>query len=209
MSDKPLVSVIIPCYKQAEYLPEAVDSALAQILFARRGDRRQRRFARRHRESRPGLRRPNRLCSQTQRRPVGGAQHRHRPRARPLSQVPRFRRLFTSRQIEWQMEALAGREDAASLTATRLFRDGKPEEYLDHVPQADGAAARPVPRSTIGAPDCLAVSRPRLVARGRRLRRIAALRRGLGLLHADRSARRDACWSIRASAATTASGPAR
>ena len=41
-------------------------------------------------------------------------------------------------QIAWQMEALAGREDGAALTATRLFRDGRPEEHLDHVPQATG-----------------------------------------------------------------------
>ena len=30
VTDKPLVSIIIPCYKQAEYLAAAVDSALAQ-----------------------------------------------------------------------------------------------------------------------------------------------------------------------------------
>src|SRR5271156_5408452 len=30
MSDSPLVSIIIPCYKQAEYLAETIDSALVQ-----------------------------------------------------------------------------------------------------------------------------------------------------------------------------------
>src|SRR6516164_9832221 len=30
MSDTPLVSVIIPCYRQARYLPEAIDSILGQ-----------------------------------------------------------------------------------------------------------------------------------------------------------------------------------
>src|SRR5437868_12767968 len=30
MSEAPLVSIIIPCYNQAEFLSEAIDSALAQ-----------------------------------------------------------------------------------------------------------------------------------------------------------------------------------
>ena len=94
-------------------------------------------------------------------------------------------------QIEWQMEALAGREDCASLTATRLFRDGKPEEYLDHVPQATALLPDLFRDYDWGAPLGLAVPGG-AGPRGRRLRRVAALRRGLGLLHQTRPARRDA-----------------
>jgi hypothetical protein len=41
-----------------------------------------------------------------------------------------------SEQIAWQVEALAGREDCASLTGVRLYRDGHPAEFQDHIPRA-------------------------------------------------------------------------
>ena len=41
-----------------------------------------------------------------------------------------------SDQIAWQLQAIADSDNAVSFTGVRLFRDGHPDEYLDHVPQA-------------------------------------------------------------------------
>jgi glycosyltransferase involved in cell wall biosynthesis len=136
MSDRPLVSVVIPCYKQAHYLPEAIDSALAQthtpleVIVVNDGspdDTEE--VARGYGDRIVYVHRPN-----------GGL-----PAARNTGIARangRYLKLLDSddylhpEQVEWQLRALDGCEDCASLTATRLFRDGKPEEHLDHVPQA-------------------------------------------------------------------------
>src|SRR5258708_11505359 len=136
MSDKPLVSVVIPCYKQAEYLPAAVDSALEQtyapveVIVVNDGspdDTKQ--VALSYGDRIVYIHRPN----------GGLSAARNTAIVRARGQYLKFLDsddYLHPEQVAWQMEALAGREDCASLTATRLFRDGKPEEYLDHVPQA-------------------------------------------------------------------------
>src|SRR5262249_41538424 len=136
MSDKPLVSVIIPCYKQAGYLPEAIDSALAQtyspleVIVVNDGSPDDtERVAKGYGDRIVYVHRPNGGLS--------AARNTGIARARGL-----YLKFLDSddylhpEQIAWQMEALAGRDDCATLTATRLFRDGRPEEHLDHVPQA-------------------------------------------------------------------------
>lgn len=136
MSDRPLVSVVIPCYKQAEYLPAAVDSALAQtyspveVIVVNDGSPDDtEKVALGYGDRIVYIRKPNGGLSAARNTAIARARGRY------------FKFLDSDdyihpEQIEWQIEALAGREDAASLTATRLFRDGRPEEYLDHVPQA-------------------------------------------------------------------------
>lgn len=132
--DQPLVSVVIPCYKQAEYLREAVDRALGQtypaveVIVVNDGSPDNTEEVARYGDRIVYVHRPN-----------GGlpaAQHRDRPvRGRCLKFLDADDHLHPE-QIEWQMEAIGGREDCVSLTAVRLYRDGRPEEYLDHVPQA-------------------------------------------------------------------------
>lgn len=136
MSDRPLVSVIIPCYKQAQYLPAAVDSALAQtyapieIIVVNDGSPDDtEKVALGYGDRIVYVRRLNGGPSAT--RNTGIA----RARGRYLKFLDADDHLHLE-QIAWQMEAIGGRDDAASLTGVRLYRDGRPDEYLDHIPRA-------------------------------------------------------------------------
>ncbi len=136
MTGKPSVSIIIPCYKQAEYLPAAIDSALAQtyapveVIVVNDGSPDDtEKVARGYGERIVYVERANGGLSAA--RNTGIA----RARGSYLKFLDSDDHLHPE-QIAWQMELLAGREDAVALTATRLYRDGRPEEFLDHVPQA-------------------------------------------------------------------------
>jgi glycosyltransferase involved in cell wall biosynthesis len=136
MSDKPLVSIIIPCYKQAEYLPAAIDSALAQtyapveVIVVNDGSPdNTEEVAKSYGDKVIYVHRPNGGLSAARNTGIARARGGH------LKFLDSDDYLHPE-QVEWQVGALAGRGDCVSLTATRLFRDGAPEEYLDHVPQA-------------------------------------------------------------------------
>jgi glycosyltransferase involved in cell wall biosynthesis len=132
----PLVSVVIPCYRQAHYLREAVDSALSQshpavevivvndgsdddteAVAGSYGDRIQYVW-----QANAGL---------SAARNAGTA----RARGPYLKFLDADDHLHPD-QVAWQVGALAGRDDAVSLTTVRLYRDGHPDEYVDHVPNA-------------------------------------------------------------------------
>ena len=136
MSDKPLVSIIIPCYKQAEYMAETIDSALAQtyrpieVVVVNDGSPDgTEKVARGYGDRIVYLHREN----------GGLSAARNTGIARAIGFYFKFLDSddqLHPEQVARQVEALAGREDCASLTAVRLYRDGHPEEYLDHVPRA-------------------------------------------------------------------------
>ena len=124
MSDEPLVSVIIPCYKQAEYLPAAVDSALAQtyapveVIVVNDGSPDDtEKVALGYGSRIVYIHRPNGGLSAARNTAIA------RARGKYLKFLDSDDYLHPE-QIEWQMAALAGSDNCASLTATRLFRDG-------------------------------------------------------------------------------------
>jgi glycosyltransferase involved in cell wall biosynthesis len=136
MSGPPLVSVIIPCYRQARYLPEAIDSALGQthpaveVLVVNDGsDDHTEAVARGYGDRVRYLWRPNGGVSAA--RNTGIAQ----ARGAYLKFLDADDYLHPE-QIARQVEMAGGREDVVSFTGVRLFRDGRPDEYLDHVPEA-------------------------------------------------------------------------
>ncbi len=136
MSDKPLVSVVIPCYKQAEYLPAAVDSALAQsyspveVIVVNDGSPDDtEKVCLGYGDKIVYVSRPNGGLSAARNSGIARAKGRY------LKFLDSDDYLHPE-QIRWQMTLLADREDAAALTATRLFRDGAPEQCLDHIPRA-------------------------------------------------------------------------
>ncbi len=136
MSEKPLVSLIIPCYKQAEYLAETLDSALAQtyapieVIVVNDGS---------PDNTEPVATGYGDRIVYVRRENGGLSAARNTGIARATGYYLKFLDAddqLHPEQIARQVEALAGREDCASLTAVRLYRDGHPEEYLDHIPRA-------------------------------------------------------------------------
>jgi glycosyltransferase involved in cell wall biosynthesis len=131
----PLVSVIIPCYRQGRFLRMAVDSALAQtyphveILVINDGsDDDTDEVARGYGDRIRYFSRTNAgLCAS---RNLGMAE----ARGAYFKFLDADDHLHPD-QLAWQVEALAGRTDALALTAVRLYRDDHPEEYQDHAPQ--------------------------------------------------------------------------
>jgi glycosyltransferase involved in cell wall biosynthesis len=132
----PLVSVIIPCYKQAHYLPEAIDSVLTQtyprveVIVVNDGSPDDTAaVAGRYGDRIRYVERPNGGISAARNTGIARGQGDY------------FKFLDSDdylhpEQIGRQVEALAGRQDAVSFTACRLFRDGQPEQFIDHVPKA-------------------------------------------------------------------------
>lgn len=136
MSDKPLVSVVIPCYRQAAYLPEAIDSVLGQsypaveVLVVNDGsDDDTEAVAQRYGDRIHYLRRDNGGISAARNT---GIQHARGAYLKFLDADD----YLHPHQIARQMEAIGTSDNAVSFTGVRLFRDGRPEEYLDHVPTA-------------------------------------------------------------------------
>lgn len=135
-SDAPLVSVIVPCYRQAQYLKEAVDCIRAQtypaieIIVVNDGsDDDTENVAKSLGDQIQYVYRPNGGISAA--RNTGIA----RARGAYLKFLDADDSLHPE-QIAWQMKALAGRTDCVSWTAVRLFRDGFPDQYEDMIPTA-------------------------------------------------------------------------
>jgi glycosyltransferase involved in cell wall biosynthesis len=135
-SSTPLVSIVIPCYRQAQFLPAAVDSALAQshpnveVLVINDGsDDDTEAVARRYGDRLNYVYQPNRGLSAARNTGIAHATGRY------LKFLDSDDSLHPD-QIAWQAEALGGRDDRVSLTTVRLYQDGRPERFLDHVPEA-------------------------------------------------------------------------
>jgi glycosyltransferase involved in cell wall biosynthesis len=136
MSDTPLVSVIIPCYRQARYLPEAIDSVLGQsypaveaVVVNDGSDDDTEAVARRYGDRVRYAWRPNGGISAARNWGIAHA------RGAYLKFLDADDYLHPD-QVAWQVAAAGGRDDVVSFTGVRLFRDGSPGEYLDHIPRA-------------------------------------------------------------------------
>lgn len=135
MTEAPLVSVIIPCFRQAQYLREAIDSALAQtypaieILVVNDGsDDDTEAVAKSYGDRIRYIYRDNGGLSAARNTAIAQA------RGMYLKFLDADDVLHPE-QIAWQAAALAGRTDCLAMTAVRLFRDGVPEQFQDHIPR--------------------------------------------------------------------------
>jgi glycosyltransferase involved in cell wall biosynthesis len=129
-----LVSVIIPCYRQAQFLRTAIDSALMQtyplieIIVVNDGsDDDTEAVAKSYGAKVQYIHRQNGGLSAARNTGIAQARGTY------------FKFLDADdhihpEQIAWHVEALGGRTDCISLTGVRLYRDGVPEQYEDHAP---------------------------------------------------------------------------
>jgi glycosyltransferase involved in cell wall biosynthesis len=129
-----LVSVIIPCYRQAQFLRTAIDSVLMQtyphieIIVVNDGsDDDTEAVAKSYGVKVQYLHRQNGGLSAARNTGIAQARGTY------------FKFLDADdhihpEQIAWHVESLAGRTDRVSLTGVRLYRDGMPEQYEDHAP---------------------------------------------------------------------------
>ncbi len=134
-----LVSVVVPCYKQAQYLREAIDSVLAQtypnveVVVVNDGSPDDTEaVAKSYGDRVRYVARPNGGISAARNSGIAVARGAH---LKFLDADDYLHPEQLARQMEAVTEAGGGRE-VVSFTAVRLYRDGHPEEYLDHVPQA-------------------------------------------------------------------------
>ncbi len=133
MSVPLLVSIVIPCYNQAGFLPESIDSALAQtyqpveVIVVNDGSPdNTEEVAKRYGDRLRYVRRVN----------GGVSAARNTGIAHVRGEYVKFMDSDDHLHLEalaWQMQALAGCDNRVSMTGVRLYRDGHPEQYVDHV----------------------------------------------------------------------------
>lgn len=133
MSAPPLVSIIVPCYRQAEFLPEAIDSALGQtyrpveVIVVNDGSPdHTEAVAQRYGDRIRYLARANGGVSAARNTGIAHAQ----------GQYVKFLDADDSLHPEalaWQTAALEGHDQRVSMTGVRLYRHGHPEQHVDHV----------------------------------------------------------------------------
>jgi glycosyltransferase involved in cell wall biosynthesis len=128
------VSVVIPCYRQAHYLPTAVDSALAQthldveVIVVDDGSD----------DDVAGVTAQYAPRVRFVRRQNGGlAAARNTGAAIATGDYLKFLDAddyLVPEQLEWQVAALAGRFDAVSITAVRAYQESDSTDYRDLPP---------------------------------------------------------------------------
>jgi hypothetical protein len=131
----PLVSIIIPCYRQGRFLSTAIDSALAQghprievIVVNDGSDDDTEAVASRYGDRLRYVYRTNGGLSAARNTGIAQAQG-------ALVKFLDADDHLHPEQVAWHVEALAGRTERVSLTGVRLYRDGAPEDFEDHTPQ--------------------------------------------------------------------------
>jgi glycosyltransferase involved in cell wall biosynthesis len=133
----PLVSIVIPGHNQGRYLTESVDSAVGQsypavevIVVDNASTDDTDAVARNYGDRIHYIKKAENSGASAARNTGIAA-----TRGDYLKFVDADDSLHPD-QVAWQMEALAGRTDAVSFTTTRLFQDGQPDRYIDHIPTA-------------------------------------------------------------------------